>query len=166
MIVVALVALACAYVAWNARIVRERKELLARLHAFGGKAETVEEARIWVEIGLYNYEFSEDETPTVSWIRRCFGDEPVVEMWIPMSMQPQDAAEISRAFAEAIISVTSLQKSRQQSTKTPPAAGGVVRMYCRVGMDSASVYGGPRSTPSISSMIASGNRLAARRASA
>jgi hypothetical protein len=102
LIVVTLFCVAGGYVAHQAMIVRERKTLLTRLNTnLGGASIGVGAYRIirsgWKEA------LSDDQLPTISWLRNWLGDEAIVVMFIPEQTQKTEAARIDGAFPEAII---------------------------------------------------------------
>jgi hypothetical protein len=76
MIVVTLLAVPCAYVGWQAKIVRERKNLLTRLVDSGGGylAYVPEEGGYWAT----------DGKPVIEppFLRALFGDETILEIWV------------------------------------------------------------------------------------
>ena len=74
MIAVTLLAVPCAYVGWQAKIVRERRELLDKLFA--------------LHHGIYRLDTKNERVP---WLRRLLGDEPVdvlvIPGWVPDERQ-------------------------------------------------------------------------------
>ena len=100
MIGVTLLAVACAYVAWQARIVRDRKAMMIRLRDLGGVCNTPDEIRDFFSAS-YKRSIDMNRLPMLPWIRRWLGDQAVYQMWIPESASSHDAAEIEQAFPEA-----------------------------------------------------------------
>jgi hypothetical protein len=102
LIAVTLLAVACGYVGWQAKIVRERKAMIERVHnGLNGLCETVNK---YLSLGAslhFDPQLTEDQTPTVSWIRQWLGDEPVVLVLLPETVSQSDAEEIFRLFPEA-----------------------------------------------------------------
>jgi hypothetical protein len=102
MIGVTLLAVPCAYVGWQVKIVRARNAMMIRLRDLGGVCNTPDEIRDFFSasykrsIGMYRL-------PVLPWIRRWLGDQAVYQMWIPESAPSHDAAEIAQAFPEAIV---------------------------------------------------------------
>ena len=94
MIGVALLAIPCAYVGWQAKIVRDRKAV----------------AR-WIE--ERNGDLSDNITtplhgpyqPQVSWLRRTLGDKGVADVLFPKPLTDDDKQRIKDAFPEAELSV-------------------------------------------------------------
>jgi len=91
LIVVTLVAVPCAYVGWQAKVVRERRALLDSLKAAGGGA-----------IPVFHYEYIPPPPP---WIRRVFGDETVEELLVPPKTDEETMARIRHLFPGAHILV-------------------------------------------------------------
>jgi hypothetical protein len=89
MIGVTLVAVACGYVAWQARIVAVRDAARARITALGGQ---------WRLGGYIDYEES------VPLIRRWLGDEPVSNVIIPDNVSKEDEQRIRDVFEDVVIS--------------------------------------------------------------
>jgi hypothetical protein len=96
MVVVTSVAVACAYVAHEAKIVQNRKALVAAV----GKYAT-----------LPGWWRSSESPPTLPLIRRWLGDKPVCSMTLPGSLNPSLIDELRQAFPEASISVTPVLRS-------------------------------------------------------
>jgi hypothetical protein len=87
LILVALLAVPCAYVGWQAKIVQERRQFLDEIRSEGG--------------------FASDQlhgpSPTPSWIRRVLGDEYAVWLVVNRSIDAQRLSQIKRLFPEAIV---------------------------------------------------------------
>ncbi len=91
MIVVTLLAVACGYVGWQAKIVRERKAMVERI--------------LQVEDGYLARDgpFAPiDHNESIPWIRRLLGDEAIVAVDLPVGC-PLTAREINAVLPEAII---------------------------------------------------------------
>jgi hypothetical protein len=121
LIVVTVLAVVCAYVGWQAKIVREREAMLIRLHGFGGDFITSAKIQNLIDSGWWRSEpsdwrsdLNDDQHHTVPWIRRWLGDQPIIAMWVPRSIERNAAEEIMGAFPEARISRAKfpLQESR------------------------------------------------------
>jgi hypothetical protein len=108
MIGVTLLATVCGYVAWQAKIVRERKAI----------AQVVEHERSgmivwcsWVEkdiptggLRIENSVEIKPPYPKVSWLRRWLGDDYAVYIQYPASlMSAEEVARLKVAFPEAYI---------------------------------------------------------------
>lgn len=74
---VTLLAIPCAYVGWQARIVAQRRTMREQYEKRG------------FSFSAYN-EFSK-ERASVPWIRRVLGDEPVGEILIPLDGEVSDS---------------------------------------------------------------------------
>jgi hypothetical protein len=85
MIVVMLLALPCAYVGWQAKIVRERRALLDSIKAAGGSDLTVV---------LYN----SASPPPPPWLRRLLGDQTIEVLLVPATTNEETLARIPRLF--------------------------------------------------------------------
>ena len=88
MIVVTLLAGVCAYVAWQAKIVRERKVMLAQIESAGG---------------YWTWQIPTDPRPTVSWLRQLLGDEPRQFLYLSPTTSAEDRLRISVLFSETTI---------------------------------------------------------------
>ena len=108
MIGVTLLAVACAYVGWQFKIVQERKAKLILLHELGGSSITVSEYVNAVTHG-WKRDLRNEELPTIPWPRNWLGDAAVIQILIPESVAQSDAEEISRAFSESRIIRPKLQ---------------------------------------------------------
>jgi hypothetical protein len=80
MIVVTLLAVPCGYIGWQARIVRERRDLLASQ---------------FVKSSI------NDGNGSMSWIRRSLGDEAYVFLYLSETATPDVVDRIKIAFPEA-----------------------------------------------------------------
>jgi hypothetical protein len=86
MIVVTLLAVPFAYVGWQAKIVRERKAMLAELSAAD-----------WRRPGFRWH----SPTPQIPWLRRILGDKAVAMLVVPPNADQQAITEIRQMFPEA-----------------------------------------------------------------
>jgi hypothetical protein len=82
MIGVTLLAVPCAYVGWQAKIVRERRALLDEINAAGGG------------------EVPADIAHRPPWLRRILGDENVGFMVVPYTTDGETMARIFRLFPD------------------------------------------------------------------
>ena len=88
LIAVAIMAIPCAYVGYQAKIVRERKSMMARIEDLGGGEWTL---CCW-----------RPNLRLISHVRRWFGDRPIQTLEIPTSMTgAQGVEEIKTLFPEA-----------------------------------------------------------------
>jgi hypothetical protein len=87
MIGVTLLAVLCAYVGWQAKIVRERRAMLGTIDAAGGRYLVINEGD--VPAGMAG----------PGWIRRLLGDVAVVEIDFHTSSLSQD--DLKEKFPEA-----------------------------------------------------------------
>jgi hypothetical protein len=136
MIVVAVLALPCAYVGWQAKIVRERRAMLTRIFELDGSLLTVKaagdftvceypdkiptvnrgltiswfqtryEGKTVVAFSISGNGSSDDIPKETSWIRGLLGDEQVIAIYIPASVPQGEATRIADAFPEATMSRT------------------------------------------------------------
>ena len=88
MIGVTVLAVACAYVAHEAKIVRERKAMLAQIESAGG---------------YWTWQIPTDPRPTVSWVRQLLGDEPKQFLYLPPTTSAEDRRRIGVLFSETMI---------------------------------------------------------------
>jgi hypothetical protein len=88
MIVVTLLAVPCAYVGWQAKIVRERRAMRDSILDAGGYITD-----LWFIPRL----------PPPSWLRRILGDETVEILVVPDETDEQTIAEIRRLFPDTKI---------------------------------------------------------------
>ena len=94
MIVVTLLAVACAYVAWQARIVSERNALRDRIEKLGVEFnETSGPNSFWINL----------ERNPMPWPRNWLGDKRVGGIAIPAAFSKEDIALIRRVFPEAYL---------------------------------------------------------------
>jgi hypothetical protein len=96
---VTLLAIPCAWVGWQAKIIHRRKAMINKLTRMDGACLTV--AQI-AEVEP-SHEF-DDTTLKLPWIRKWLGDEPMFGLYIPESVPEADANEIASAFPEAVVS--------------------------------------------------------------
>jgi hypothetical protein len=94
---VTLLAVACAYLAHQARIVNDRKAMMQTLAHEGGRVLSAAESA--------EHMASQPE-PRLNWIRQLLGDEYVCGLYIPPTTPEPVAAKIKAAFPElgAIVS--------------------------------------------------------------
>jgi hypothetical protein len=92
MILVALMAVPCAYVGWQAKIVRERRALLDQIEAAGGGDETAV---------FYN----SASPPPPPWLRRILGDETIELLLVPSTTDEETMARIHLLFPDTQILV-------------------------------------------------------------
>jgi hypothetical protein len=84
LISVTLLAVACGYIGWEAKIVRDRRALLSWLLDNGG--------------GLME---SDPSVPDVSWIRRAMGDHSVAAINLPRGISRLQVDRMKAAFPES-----------------------------------------------------------------
>ena len=119
MIGVTLLAVPLGYVAWHARVVRERKELLSLVLNRGGGYLISDEPALSGSrlVGTLppsplgpggfppNQPFMtlsiHDVTKNPSWIRIWFGDERMAAIWLTTAVSADEAARIVAAFPES-----------------------------------------------------------------
>jgi hypothetical protein len=115
MIFVALVAVVCGYVGWQAKIVRERRAMRAEINRLGGdcvaspitKPEfmSVEPGDFRLLANLPSFapliDGNDDEEP--SKIRRWLGDLIVWGIWLPDGVSHSDAVRFAKCFPEASV---------------------------------------------------------------
>jgi hypothetical protein len=91
----------CGYVGWQAKIVRERKNLLNRLVDSGGGylAYVPEEGAYWAT----------DGKPVIEppFLRSLFGDETILEIWVRGPLDYTQRLEFKRVFSDIEIAVIS-----------------------------------------------------------
>jgi hypothetical protein len=93
MIVVTLIAVPCAYVGWQAKIVRDRKAWLARQPI----QRRIDGPKIIKELA------QGDPTRSPSKIRLWLGDKSVEYIGIPISSNPEELKLAASLFPEAVI---------------------------------------------------------------
>jgi hypothetical protein len=96
MIVVTVLAVPLGYFGWQAKIVRERRELLNWITQTGGKAYPL----VSEQVGRYG------EVPL---LRRLLGDRTIGAIKLPHSVAPEERQSIQRAIPEAEIWPTYVQ---------------------------------------------------------
>jgi hypothetical protein len=82
---VTLLTMPCAYVGWQAKIVRHRKELIRHLVANGS---------------YVGYDFAGEFEDSVPWVRRLMGDDSIRLIGL-LGASVEERDEISAAFPEA-----------------------------------------------------------------
>ncbi len=112
MIVVTLLAPFFAYVAWQARIVSERKAMVAEIESLGGGIFSGRRttAGFWNRFPNWPGEAvafldSQNDRPseaqgTTRWL---LGDDAVLVIWLPTTVAPAEQARIKQCFPEAYI---------------------------------------------------------------
>ena len=106
MIGVALLAVPMGYVGWQAKIVRERTEMLATIKAAGGEVMMLPSLPgvTLFPIVIQNRKTVSRWRPTVPVIRRWLGDDVVVFLVLNPSTSRKDIERVAALFPEAIIS--------------------------------------------------------------
>jgi hypothetical protein len=99
MIGVTLLAVPCAYVAHEAKIVAKRKALLAK--------------ELGPDVTPPGWWRSSESSPTLPLVQRWLGDQPICSMIIPASLPPSLVEELREAFPEAMITVRPARHSPQ-----------------------------------------------------
>ncbi len=93
-IVVTLLAVACGYVAWQAKIVRERKAMRER---WSGK--------VWFrtpDMGSGSIPPPPTQPPAkVTWLRELLGDEAMEGIWLPNDTPQSEVDQIKALFSES-----------------------------------------------------------------
>jgi hypothetical protein len=84
---VVIVAIPCAYVGWEAKIVRERRTLLDSIKAVGG-------------LDVTDIIHNDAGPPPPSWLRRVLGDETVELLLVPITTDEETMAQLHRRFPE------------------------------------------------------------------
>ncbi len=95
-----LMTVLCCWLAWESSIVRQRKALLAEMRASG--AFNITPARNWNPPPLPPAA-SPPALPrraSISWVRRCLGDEAIQYVWYFNVPPNVDMARVQRAFPE------------------------------------------------------------------
>jgi hypothetical protein len=128
MIVVTLLAADCGYLAWQAKIVRERKATLAEIEASGGAfvsytpVSLFSQSRFDIEreVGRIPHFDPRRYLPhfdrVQSAIRRWLGDEIVFDIWLPDTVPLSEINRIERCFPEAAV-----QRGEPADQTSPPA---------------------------------------------
>jgi hypothetical protein len=104
MIGVTLLAIPCAYIGWQANIVRERRALLNSLRTAGGGDFTAL---------LYN----KARPPPPPWLRRILGDETVELLLVPPTTDEEAMARIHRLFPDTRVLLGTVSA---EATSDPP----------------------------------------------
>ena len=91
MIVITLLAIPCAYVCHEAKIVAKRKALLAM--------------KLGSDVTPPGWWRSSGSPPSLPLVRRWLGDQPICSMILPASLAPSLIEELREAFPEAAITV-------------------------------------------------------------
>jgi hypothetical protein len=91
---ITLLAIPCAYVGWQAKIVRDRKSIARWIEDHNGELSD-------------NFAGSSQKPyrPHVSWLRGILGDESAALILLPMSVSDDEKQQIENAFPEAEIIV-------------------------------------------------------------
>ena len=116
-----LVTILCVYLAWQVRIVQQRKQLLAKIEAASGARfqpfNTIAQLdAIFVLGGPVQF----PDQRRVSFIRRLLGDRTVPIICLPAAMSADDLATYKKAFPEAVVTQYSDSNGEMHIT---PAAG-------------------------------------------
>ncbi len=101
LIVVAILAVPCAYVGWQKSIVRERWAIRKRI-------EEVDEGTITISVDHVVIILKESRPQELSaipipWIRRLLGDEPIEQIVVPLATDREERRLIKRVFPEAAL---------------------------------------------------------------
>jgi hypothetical protein len=103
MIGITLLAIPCAYVGWQAKIVRERQQALKALTDSGTVIFTRETDFADAD-RIAGYHVDRDTWPSeVPWLRQCLGDEHISTIDLPPSARPADTEWIRSLFPEATV---------------------------------------------------------------
>jgi hypothetical protein len=101
MIGVTLLAVACGYVGWQAKIVRERQSALAAVKESGGYVWTREDDLASADF-VAGYRVNRDEWPSeVAWLRRLLGDEHVAAIHLAWNVSLPERNRVEGLFPEA-----------------------------------------------------------------
>jgi hypothetical protein len=112
MIVVTLLAIPCGYVGWQAKIVRERKSVLAEIEGVGGgffsdlRTTTGFWNRFpnWPDEAIASIDGNRQlRAPAKEIVRTLLGDEGVIVIWLPTTVAPAVDARIKLAIPEAYV---------------------------------------------------------------
>ena len=93
MIVVTLLAVPCAYVGSQAKIVRNRRTMREWLQSHGAMVMTIA-----VDIST-----KKRFQPSVSWLREMFGDSGVVSIGVRRPLSSAEEQRLKAAFPEAVV---------------------------------------------------------------
>jgi hypothetical protein len=96
LIVVALVALACGYAGWEAKIARDRRKAVATYRAVAGYAVEVDESPGTGHVSTSRF-------PPAPWPLRWFGEEGYSEIIVPQRTTADEIERLSSLFPEALI---------------------------------------------------------------
>ena len=91
-IVITLLAIPCGYVGYQLRFVAQRKALIEEIRKRGGAV---------LSVAVYPHPATEDQAPTVPWIRRLLGDEPYWEVAFAAPCSRSELAHAEEVFPEA-----------------------------------------------------------------
>jgi len=116
-----LLTILCAYLAWQVRIVQQRKQLLAKIEAATGPRfqplnTTAQEDAIFVLGGPIQF----PDQRRGSFIRRLFRDRTVPIICLPSTLSADDLAMYKNVFPEAVVTQYSDSSGEMHLT---PAAG-------------------------------------------
>jgi hypothetical protein len=112
MIVVTLVAIPCGYVGWQAKIVRERKAVLAQIEDAGGgffsdlRTTTGFGNRFpnWPDEAIASIDSERQLHGSArTTVRVLLGDEGVIVIWLPANVVPPEEARIRECIPEAYV---------------------------------------------------------------
>ena len=94
------------YIGWQAKIVRERKAMLAQLSAADWRRPEFR----W-----------HSPTPQIPWLRRILGDKPVAMLVVPPNADQQAIAEIRQMLPEADLALVRAAHDYYPLPTIPPA---------------------------------------------
>jgi hypothetical protein len=109
---VTLLAVACAYVAWQARIVRERRALLLLIESreygwYSGERSASHDfppAASGHDLAASGHNLTAGKTEDrPAWIRHWLGDETVYLIWLRNTVPSSEAVLIENCFPEAVV---------------------------------------------------------------
>jgi hypothetical protein len=112
MIVVTLLAVPLGYVGWQAKIVRERKSVLAEIEDAGGgffsdlRTTTGSWNRFpkWSDEAIASIDSQRQlRAPARGIVRALLGDEGVIVIWLPATVVPPVEARIRQCIPEAYV---------------------------------------------------------------
>jgi hypothetical protein len=109
MVAVTMLAVSCAYLGWQAKIVRERKAMVEHLL-------NVEDAYIARD----GSNAPIDHNKMLPWIRRLFGDEAIIEVGVPVASR-MTAREIHGVLPEAVVNTYIVNPTTHRRTIVPKA---------------------------------------------
>jgi hypothetical protein len=102
MIAVTLLAVPCAYLGWQKKIVLERKEMLAQITASGGTVMLVPSTPGVTFYPIVNRNGAPVRYSAIPAVRRWLGDQYVVNIAPPAGMERECVDRIAALFPEAV----------------------------------------------------------------